>query len=351
MKTEFENDLLYHISRLSPLNQVPPKHQSELCKLLKPRAFAKGSVIIRSSIENSDAFFLIEGSVEIRHSFDQRQQFTADIADQALHVYLPDEAAVKVRALEECRILAIDKEQLDSLLVVEKDYTIHYLDEGEVTLDNDTLIDDNFQEDWDNVFIRSNLAANLPHSVIHELMSQLENIEVKSGDTVVKANTAGDYFYIIKQGSAIVETAVDGPFNGEKFRLTAGSYFGDEALVAETTRNANVIMASDGVLGRLNIDAFNQLIKQSLVEPLPIPRAELTGDVKLIDVRFPIEFNNDKVEGAENIPISFLRQQLDQLQMTSQYVITPANDSRAELATYIMRQAGFHAYNGFAPQV
>jgi hypothetical protein len=27
------------------------------------------------------------------------------------------------------------------------------------------------------------------------------------------------------------------------------------------------------------------------------------------------------------------------------YVVTPANDRRAELATYIMRQAGFKAYH------
>jgi CRP-like cAMP-binding protein len=218
------------------------------------------------------------------------------------------------------------------------------LDEGDISLKDHDLIDDNFQEDWENVFIRSKLAANLSNSIIHRLMSRLTNVEVQAGQLIVKSQSPGDYFYVIKQGQAIVKTDPKGPFKGEQFSLKAGNYFGDEALVAETTRNATVTMETDGVLGRLDHAAFNELIKQYLVSPLS-KEIQLTQQVKLLDVRFPVEYRLGHADGSTNMPISLLRRQLHEMKQSLLYVIAPANDRRAELATYLMRQAGYQAYH------
>ena len=314
--------------------------------------FRKGSTIIRSQEHDTPVCFLLEGCAEIRASFDNRIILTAgtQAVQESLQSYIARGSNAKIKAAEDCKILCVDPQQLDALLLKEHDYAIHYLDEGGVSVDDDTLIDDDFQEDWENVFICSSLAANLSNSMIPQLMSQLENIAVSTGDVIVKANTPGDYFYLIKQGTATVQTAANGPFKGERFRLIAGNYFGDEALVADTTRNATVTMATDGLLGRLNIGAFNELIKQRLIEPMSSEHRSKSSEMKIIDVRFAAEFKQNHVQGTENIPISFLRQKLDQLSLSSLYVLTPENDRRAELATYIMRQAGFQAFYGFESQ-
>ena len=346
-----DSELADYIHRFSPLDKALKKNRSRLMNHINLQFFSKGTTIIRSFDHNSMAYFLVDGSVEIRESFDHRLILSAGEKStrESLQSHLDHAGSAKIKAAEDCHLLTIDLQHLDAILVAEKDYSINYLDEGGVSLNDDALIDENFQEDWENVFIRSSLTENLSNTMIHQLMSQLENITVLAGECIVKANTPGDYFYLIKQGTASVQTAANGPFKGERFRLNAGNYFGDEALVADTTRNATVTMSTDGLLGRLNIDAFNSLIKCRLVEPLPRETLQDSPEMKVIDVRFATEFKRDHREGADNIPISFLRLQLDQLSSSALYIITPDNDRRAELATYIMRQAGFQAYYGFDP--
>ena len=333
------------IARFSPLNQVASKYHSQLASHLRLIKVKAGAGIIKQDSHSKLLHFLVQGKVEIRESFDIRYPFQHDDQDSDLSLESRLQNRSSVKAISDCIILVANNDKIDQLLTWGQDYTIFYLDEGDVSVKDDDLIDDDFQEDWDNVFIRSNLAANLSNTVIHQLMSQLENIEVKARQTIVKAHSPGDYFYLIKHGRAEVQTDINGPFKGECFTLGAGSYFGDEALVAETTRNATVTMNSDGLLGRLNIEAFNQLIKQHLVSP---PSADIDPrdkDVKILDVRFPVEYRLGHEAGSINMPISFLRKQLHNMKQSQRYVITPANDRRAELATYLMRQAGYQAYH------
>ncbi len=142
-----------------------------------------------------------------------------------------------------------------------------------------------------------------------------------------------------------MQTDASGPFKGENIQLGVGSYFGDEALIANTPRNATVTMATEGVLGRLDANAFENLIKQQLVSPFT-KDVRLQGEnIEVLDVRFPMEYKHGHESGSINMPISFLRKQLHEMKESLLYVITPANDSRAELATYLMRQAGFQAYH------
>ena len=338
------------IAKFSPLNQVASKYHSQLASHLRLVKVKAGAGIIQQDKNSKLLHFLVRGKVEIRESFDIRYPIDHNDQDADLSLESRLQNRSSVKAVSDCIILVANNDKVDQLLTWGQDYTIFYLDEGDVSLKDDDLIDDDFQEDWDNVFIRSNLAANLSNIVIHQLMSQLENVEVKARQVIVKAHSPGDYFYVIKQGRAEVQTDSNGPFRGECFTLGAGSYFGDEALVAETTRNATVTMDSDGILGRLNIDAFNHLIKQHLVSPLTNDIDTLGKNVKILDVRFPIEYRQGHEPGSVNMPISFLRKQLQNMKPSQVYVITPANDRRAELATYLMRQAGFQAYQLGAPE-
>ena len=61
-------------------------------------------------------------------------------------------------------------------------------------------------------------------------------------------------------------------------------------------------------------------------------------------MRFPVEYRLGHEPGSVNMPISFLRKQLHTMKHSQLYIIAPANDRRAELATYLMRQAGYEAY-------
>lgn len=178
------------------------------------------------------------------------------------------------------------------------------------------------------------------------MLRSLEDIELNAGETVFSQYTSGDYFYIIKQGEVRIEMDAFGPQKGQHVELGAGGYFGDEALIADSPRNASVTMVTEGVLGRLTREAFNEIVKNSLVNPISIDQIGkmIPADYECIDVRLSVERRLAKADNARNIPISHLRQSLDHLEKKTTYIVGPESDRRSELGAYLLRQAGFDAY-------
>lgn len=339
------SDPIKLLTQFNPIKQIASKYHQQFAKLLQLIHLAPGDCIIRKSGSNQDQHFLVDGRVEIRESFEKRYQFSH--LDKQCQRSLQSQIAKRssVKAIEHSILLVADNEQIEQYLSWSQGYAIFHLDDGDISIGADQPIDDNYQQDWDTAFVSSPLAANMSNYAIHHLLSKLEDISVKRGDVIVKAHSPGDFFYIVKIGDAEVQTAQSGPYQGQNFQLMSGDYFGDEALVAGTPRNATVTMTSDGILGRLDRESFEQLIKLHLVSPVT-DMAKIQGsNIEILDVRFPIEFKQGHQAGSTNLPISCLRKQLQQLSQSVQYVITPANDRRAELATYLMRQAGFQAYH------
>ena len=319
-----------------------------LLKAFSCQEFLKGSVLIKKgSIQSELLHFLLVGRVELRHSFDDRAQLeSSDLANcHALNVSVGK--TTTVRALSDGVLISISRGELANILAQGNHYGIIQIDTAEEGITADELIDDNFEKDWQTCFIQSPLAMNLPHEAIMQLLSVMEDFEVKAGQEIVKAQTEGDYFYLIKSGEVIVSTEDGGPYQGASITLEPGQYFGDEALVAKTQRNATVTMASDGLLGRFSAEMFDELIKTHLLisknENKPIQ-----GPVTVLDVRFPIEIKQSKAghsdTAVQNIPISLLRKGLSKMDQSVEYLIRPANDCRGALATYLMRQAGFNAF-------
>ena len=332
------------LEQLVPLNQIDRKYYTQLRKHIKLIEADNGDWIIRKNRDPKLHHYLIDGEAELRHSFENRsilstatQQFS-----EPLEKLLKERSSIK--ALAPCTILVVQTEQVDQLLAWSQDFNIFYLDDSEMGLADDTLIDDDFQEDWDNAFIRSPLAANLSNTAIHQLLAALEEVKVKAGQQIVQKHTDGDYFYIVKQGLAKVITDSYGPFNGEQVSLEPGSYFGDEALIANTIRNAEVVMETDGVLGRLSNHSFQELIRPFLVSPAPADILQQPERFQILDVRLPLETKKQPIQRSRNIPIAEFRNRMGEFKESCLYVIAPSDDRRSDLATYLMRQAGFEAY-------
>jgi len=319
-----------------------------LLKVVTCQEFCKGSVIIKKGCVQLDLLhFLLMGRVELRHSFDDRVQLeSSEIANsRALNASVG--RTTTVRALSDCVLVSISRGELADVLAQGNHYDIIQIDIAEEGITADEPIDDNFEKDWQTCFIQSPLAMNLPYETIMQLLSVMEDLKVKKGQEIVKAQTEGDYFYLIKSGEAIVSTEDTGPYQGASIVLEPGQYFGDEALVAKTQRNATVTMASDGLLGRFSAEIFDELIKTHLLRPKD-ERKQIQAPVMILDVRFPIEIKHQGAAqsnaGIQNIPISLLRRQLSKLDPSTEYLIRPANDCRSTLATYLMRQAGLSAF-------
>lgn len=335
------------ISRFFPLNLIEEQFHDQLKQNTIISTVKAGEIITKKVKDSSLKHYLISGSIEVRVSFDTRFQFSCD--DERCQFPLEDniEKQGTIRAKEDSKLLIINNEVIDQLKAWSQSYDYEIVHLHNISdIKNDTLIDDVSDADWTNLFIQSPLASNLSASDLHKLFTRMEIREVKSGEEIVQQNTDGDYFYIIQAGTAEVKTDSNGAYKGKTFELGTGDYFGDEALVADSMRNASVVMSSDGVLGFLNRESFNLIVKDAVVKT----RDEHTIDGGLadlhhyIDVRLPIEFKGQHHGKSENIPISHLRKKLDNFDYSKIYLITAEGGRRSELATYLLRQAGFEAY-------
>lgn len=344
MSTATNADLSRYLSRFNILQNIAPQYCAQFAATMLEKTIKSGATIVRKPKGDSELHFLLDGSIEVRHSFDQRYILSHDNKQcrNALASLLPDGGSIK--ASSECQILIADAQQLAQILDWTQHVSAHYFNTPALSLEPEANISDDYLEDWDSAFIKSALAANLPSAVIHQLFSQLQDIKVAAGEVIVTHQSHADYFYVIKQGSALVHTPLQGPLKGKTIELEAGDFFGDEALVADTIRNASVVMSTQGVLGRLPREDFNSLIKQNLVKHLTPDVRVSSEQLQIIDVRLPIEYRGNHKEGSKNIPISVLRSRMTDLKPSQLYVVAPADDSRSTLATYLLRLAGFQAY-------
>lgn len=304
---------------------------------------AKGIIIRSKEGTSKDFHFLLSGEINVRLSFTERSVLDADDSQCKNPLEELIKSGGQVRASTPCEVLIVSRDVIDELLSwnQKQEFNVVHMDSGLPVVEQDMLVED--EEDcWTSVFLQSPMASHLSPSDLHNLFSQIEDVQVEQGEVVIKQNTEGDFFYIIKSGYAKV-TSQSGPFADQEITLEAGNYFGDEALVAHTIRNATITMSTPGLLGRLNPEAFTNTVIAPLVKMLPEKR---DFNYQYIDVRLPAEYQHGHRENSINLPISRLRTQLSKLDHSSQYVITPEGGRRSELATYLMRQAGFEAYLG-----
>lgn len=334
------------LNRFHPLCSIDTTYIDQLSQTSFISTFNKGDLIFKNNANHGLNHFLISGCIEIRESFSERLELDHHHEDSksCLENACSDSASVKAKT--QCKILIINAQTIDQIVASSQCFNyevVHSFSDPEAS-NTGIIIDDEQQEDWVSAFTRSPLASNLAASDLHRLLSTLETIDCQRGDKVVNLNSEGDYFYILKSGFAKVFTDDNGPYKGQAFNLEPGDYFGDEAIVANTLRNANVVMAADGQLGKLKAEDFIRLVKSAVVRYRPLDEIDYSEQLQLIDVRLPFEYKLQHHPKSTNIPISHLRGALADFDQTMAYYITPEGGSRSELASYLLRQAGFEAY-------
>jgi len=255
-----------------------------------------------------------------------------------------------VRALTDALVLTLKRDAIDRLIASADEGSVDavMVSDAEERLE-EARFDDEYSEDWMARLLDSPLMSHLSATNIQRCFIELERVPMRAGEDVVQAGTPGDYFYILLEGEARVITEQSGPYRGQRFDLVPGDYFGEEALVADTIRNATVRMTSDGVVGRLDRAQFDAIFKSSLVQTIDLAKAQrflASAGIahEIVDVRFPPEYKHGHVEGAVNVPVVVLRKRLRELDRNRTWLVTPEGGRRSELAVYLLRQAGLNAY-------
>lgn len=186
--------------------------------------------------------------------------------------------------------------------------------------------------------------AALPPAHIDQLLQRFRRIKVRRGEEIVRQGEPGDYYYLIESGRCQVTRTVAGS-QLVLADLKPGDAFGEEALVTDATRNANVTMITDGILLRLDKQDFIELLRTPLLHTLSSveARQRVAAGALWLDVRFAAEYKYDGIAGARNLPLDEIRLAYTVLDPQREYIAYCQSGRRSSAAAFLLSQRGFRA--------
>lgn len=100
------------------------------------------------------------------------------------------------------------------------------------------------------------LFASCSKRDLQRIAKHVEELEYPDGAAIVEQGQAGNAFYVLLEGEAVVRR------NGRKVgALHAGAFFGELALLDPAPRNADVVAVGHAVVARLLAGPFKAVLR------------------------------------------------------------------------------------------
>lgn len=238
-----------------------------------------------------------------------------------------------------CKITRIDSDLLDILMTWDQ---MSGIEVDEIQADDD---DENGAGDWMTRILQSKAFLQVPPGNIQAMFMRIQEVAVRAGDVIIKQGDDGDYYYVVKSGECKVTRTSKTGSELTLATLKHGDAFGEEALLSDAKRNANIVMATDGMLMRLSKEDFNELLKEPMLTW--VTREEGDEMVKngavWLDVRLDSEHKNNGLEGSINIPLFMLRLKVATLSEDKKYILYCDTGRRSSAAAFLLSERGLDA--------
>ena len=325
---------------LTPINGLRPENQRDLYRKLAPRTVKAGDYLFRAGDPNTECLYLVDGEIALEDEAGKQIKTIAADSDAAKHrIAHQTPRSVSARCLDTVTVIGIDNSLLDVLLTWDQtgSFEVTELTGGPSPTESD---------DWMTRLLQLPTFQMIPPGNLQTLFMRLETVNFKANDVVVKQGDVGDYFYVIDSGHCMVtRESTTHPKPIKLAELGPGASFGEEALIADTSRNATVTMMSDGALLRLSKEDFRSLLHRSMTRQISQDEADrlvAEESAVIIDVRLPSEFKLKSIPGARNLPLYLLRMKLSALSAELPYIVYCDSGRRSSVAAFIMTQKGFN---------
>lgn len=322
------------LQRFEPFESITDKQLDAIASHVQVSRAPKGTFLIKRGKPLKEVTFLLEGRVDLVDASFNSESVTGGTDRSREPLTQQSPSVVSALAKSDVEVLNVAHQAFEIL----EDWT--ELDPMAVKA---TATQDN-GEDWMTSLLDSPLFAQVPPTQLQQLFANFEPVEVAAGEAIIEESADGDYFYVIESGNAKVVTR----FDGEVATLGPGRFFGEEALVGDTIRNASVIMTTPGVVMRLSKEDFKALLQEPLIRYITgeeIHKRALEGEhYTILDVRIPLEYRFGHVKDSANIPLATLRKRLGKLDDDATYIVTDDAGKRSEVAAHLMCQAGFTTF-------
>lgn len=328
------------LKNLVPINSLTPKNFEELAAKSSIEDLEAGSCLFKQGETDPLSIYLLSGEVVLLSDDEgtARRRVVAD-TDAARYAL----AQLKPRqytgiAKTPVKVAYVDSRLLDQLLTWDQaagsGYEVDEINGGQ-------------DADWMVNLLRSEVFRKLPPANVNALFARFAPVEVKSGQIIIRQGEAGELYYLIKSGEADVLRKSPKTHKVSIIaRLKEGDGFGEEALLSGTPRNATVVMATDGVLMRLQKRDFDKLLRAPLVKWLTLDevKAKVQAGAGLLDVRLEDEYLSGTIKGSVNLPLYQLRSKLAELDPAHSYVVFCQTGNRSCAAAFLLSQRGFTVF-------
>ena len=328
------------LQTLVPLNSLTPDNLAKVADKTFVESLAPGAALFKQGDVDNWSFYLLSGELVLSSSNTKTTHSLFGGTGVAKHAVAQQQPRqLSATAKTAVTYIKVDSQLLDLLLTWDQQVAGYEVTELAGSADGDN--------DWMITLLQTRAFLQLPSANIQTLLAQLQEIPVQAGQVIIKQGDKGDYFYIVKRGRAQVSRkANDAAAATPLAELAAGESFGEEALLSDSPRNADVTMLSDGVLMRLAKTDFVKLMKEPLLAWLNGADAahKVKAGAGLIDVRLENEYQNGNIKGSHNIPLYLVRMKADSLDRKRPYVVYCDTGRRSAAAAYLLGQRGFEVY-------
>lgn len=333
------------LAALEPISSFSPARLRELLDYCHVESVAQGQDPFSEHPLHGDSVYLLHGELEVVYADGNRVLIRAD-SEWARHPIGKRQPDINfARALTMVQLLRVDDDLLDRM--VTWDQFASHDDVKPINKEGSEAAVRRLLNS--GMFSAENLSrgpfAHLPPANIGKLLGRIEAIAVWEKDVVVKEGEEGDYYYLIESGRAQVTRQVGGA-NLILAELKSGDVFGEEALIADSKRNATVTMKSNGMLLRLKKQDFQELMTEPLLRRISFleARQKVAKGAIWLDVRHPPEYRYDKLPGAINVPLNDIRNAMNVLGKMNTYIAYCQSGRRSAAAAFILAQAGYDVY-------
>jgi CRP-like cAMP-binding protein len=326
------------LKQFSPLSGLKAEHLNSLAAKTTIQKLEAGRYLFKQRDTDRYNVYLLAGSVELRSGEQVLKTVTAG-SDETRYPLAPQiPRHLAARAYTDIEYFQVDSDFLDIMLTWDQSgaFEVAELQPQQVQ-----------RQDWMTAVLQVKAFHRIPPANIQALFMRMEHINCKQGDVIVKQDDAGDFFYILTQGRCLVTREIPNSKKSIQLaELSAGASFGEEALLAESQRNATVSMLTDGAVARLAKEDFKALLIEPQQQRVGLDEAMqiVAAGGQWLDVRLPSEFENQHPEGALNFPLYFIRMKFDSLDPKRKYVVYCDTGRRSSAAAFILSEHGFDVY-------
>lgn len=333
--------------QLAPISKLSPGRLDELADVTIIEKISQNLDPTRLSEQGMEALYLIKGDLGIRYENGKKLVLRGG-TPAAKHPIDSEKLRIKdTIAITPIEVVRIDLDLLDIMLTWDQ---ISGFSSDDNASEKDKLKAPHLSIDGEtfNAFkLKNGVFSKVPPANIETLLKRLTTMNVEAGQIIVTQGQAGDYYYLIREGSAVVSRIYDmtkPPV--ELAEISDGDAFGEEALASDTKRNATVTMKTAGQLLRLKKDDFVELLKTPVINMINMNEAKqrVANGAVWMDVRFESEFKYHHIEGAINAPIHELREKIDWIDQEKEYIVYCQTGRRSSAAAFILAQYGIKAF-------